>query len=124
MTIAQGSSWAKEYKRMKKENKKNNRKKNRDKNIVKSLEKPVFFKNDFLVSLVKMTPCFDGYNEDQIINLFGNSPVHCMKEDCSRTNLEYHFVQEENLIDYLIFNFENHQLVSKIIMPVKKIYSH
>lgn len=132
MTIAHGPSWAKEYKQKQRENKKNSRKKNTkndkkketDEKIVEPLEIPVFFRNDFLVSLVKMTSCFDGYNEDQIIGLFGESPLHCLKENCLRSSLEYHFVKEENSIDYLIFNFENHQLVSKIIMPVKRIYSH
>lgn len=111
-----GAAWAKQYKRYERKFKSS-----RDEN---QYEGTVFFKNDFLISLLEETPCFDGYNEKQIIELFGENSIQCFKEDCLSTYLEYHFRGEGNSYDYFTFHFQDHRLSNTRVMSVTLYYSH
>ena len=54
----------------------------------KSYEEIVFLRNDFLVSLLKVTPCLEGETKEEIIKLFGSPFRNC--EGCQNGHFTYY----------------------------------
>jgi len=101
--LANDPSW--EYKRSEKERtskKEMNQKVN--KRYAKSYEEIVFFRNDFLVSLLKVTPCFKGETKEEIIKLFGSPFRNC--EGCLKERVEYNFHIEDGKFETISFRFK------------------
>jgi hypothetical protein len=79
-------------------------------------------RNDFLVSLLKVTPCFKGQTKEEIIKLFGNPFRNC--EGCLKDRVEYNFHIGDNEFDSITFRFEENRVVRTQLFRGIRFESH
>jgi len=93
-----------------------------DKKLKKAERKARERRNDFLVSLLKVTPCFKGQTKEEIIKLFGNPFRNC--EGCLKDRVEYNFHIGDNEFDSITFRFEENRVVRTQVFRGIRFESH
>jgi len=113
MILANDTIWANKNERRKRKRKvKSEFKQYKRKKKINPYDIPVFFRNDFLVSLLSRTNCLDGYSSEQIISIFGDSLKLPLMEDNAKFLLEYHFKVVRNEFDIMKIEFKDNKLES------------
>ena len=113
MILANDTIWANKNERRKRKRKvKSEFKQYKRKKKINPYDIPVFFRNDFLVSLLSRTNCLDGYSSEQIISIFGDSLKRPLMEDNAKFLLEYHFKVVRNEFDIMKIEFKDDKLES------------